>query len=94
MVIRLKRREDYKAFIRSLTSILAQKIRQKFPELRDIFTLRPFTRILSWGKDFKAALNYQIINQLESWGLISRRKKSRAGKSISSSRSVKSRSSA
>lgn len=62
-------------FIRSLNSILAQRIRHHFPELTEIFSLRPYTRILSWGKDFKNALRYQVLNQMEALGLISRKKK-------------------
>lgn len=75
MVIKIECREDYIKFIRSLTAILAQKIRQARPHLKEIFTLRPYTRILEWGKDFKNALSYQILNQMEAWGLIKRDKK-------------------
>jgi REP element-mobilizing transposase RayT len=75
LLIKLQDREDYLKFIRSLTSILVQKIREKKPDLEQIFTLRPYTRILSWGKDFKTVLQYQILNQMESFGLIKREKK-------------------
>ena len=61
-------RRVYKALI----SMKIQKIR---PELKDIFTLRPFTRIVSWGRDFKKALEYQVLNQLEALGFVRREKK-------------------
>jgi REP element-mobilizing transposase RayT len=76
LLVRIYERKDYIQFIRSLTSILVQKIKAVRPELNKIFNLRPFTRIISWGRDFKNALNYQILNQLESFGLIKRKKKS------------------
>ncbi len=40
-----------------------------------IFDLRPFTRILSWGRDFKRGLDYQILNQMEALGLVRREKR-------------------
>ena len=75
LLINLQNKSDYVKFIRALTSILSERIRQKRPELTSIFTLRPFTRIISWGRDFKNALSYQVINQLESLGLLQRKKK-------------------
>ena len=77
LVIKIQDRKDYLKLIRSLTSILAGRIRRAKKDLinEDIFTLRPFTRILTWGRDFKNALEYQVLNQLEAWGLIKREKK-------------------
>ena len=74
LVIQLKDKNDYTRFIRSLTSIMASKIRKVFPCLKEIFTLRPYTRIISWGRQFKNALQYQVINKMESFGLIKRDK--------------------
>jgi hypothetical protein len=42
---------------------------------RKLFTLRPFTRILAWGRDFRNAFSYLSLNQQESFGLIDRKKK-------------------
>ncbi|MEZ0391236.1 MAG: hypothetical protein ACAH59_03405, partial [Pseudobdellovibrionaceae bacterium] len=75
MIIKIKERENYNQFIRSLCSILAAKVRARKPHLKTLFVLRPFTRIISWGRDFKSVLNYLIINQMEARGLISRPKK-------------------
>ena len=74
LLIRIQDRGDYVKFIRSLTSIIAAKIRSFKTECTKIFTLRPFTRIINWGKDFKNTLSYQILNQLEALGFISRKK--------------------
>ncbi len=75
LLIQIENRQDYVRFIRSLTSLLSQKIRSAKPDIEDVFTLRPFTRIISWGRDFKRALEYQVLNQLEALGFIKREKK-------------------
>ncbi len=71
-VIMIKDRKDYVAFIRALTSLIALKIQSKIKDLKTIFTLRPFTRILEWGKDFKKTQHYVYLNQLEAFGYIRR----------------------
>ena len=76
LLFRLRDRNAYTKFVRSLTAILAMKIRKMKPDLKAIFSLRPFTRILTWGRDFKRGLDYQILNQMEALGLIIRKKKS------------------
>ena len=73
-VIRLKNKELYKFFIRELTSKMAQAIRKKLPTIKTILSLRPFTRILEWGKDFENAVDYIIMNIEESMGWIVRSK--------------------
>ena len=75
MLIKIQNREGYNKFIRSLTALISMKIQKIRPELKDIFTLRPFTRIVSWGRDFKRALKYQVLNQLEALGFVRREKK-------------------
>ncbi len=79
-VIKIKDRKDYNAFIRVLTSILALRIRKHKNFTGKIFTLPPFTRILSWGRDFKNVLSYLVINQHESFGLLVRPKKNKRKK--------------
>ncbi len=74
-VIKIKDRKDYNAFIRVLTSILALRIRKHKNFAGKVFTLRPFTSILSWGRDFKNVLAYLVLNQLESLGLVTRPKR-------------------
>ena len=76
ILIRIRDRADYVKFIRALTSIISFKLRKFKPALKEIFTLRPFTRVIEWGRDFKRVLSYQILNQLESLGFIKRDKKS------------------
>lgn len=71
-VISIQHRSDYNKFIRALTSIMAQRIRSKLGSQIRVFTLRPFTRILEWGRDLRNAFEYLVLNQLESFGLIRR----------------------
>lgn len=73
-VILLKDRADYAKFIRALTSIMADRVRKKLGSETEIFCLRPYTRILEWGRDFKNALNYTWLNYFESFGWIKRSK--------------------
>lgn len=77
LLIKLQHRTDYVKFIRSLTSVLSLRIRAAQKNIGKIFTLRPFTRIVSWGRDFKRALSYQLLNQLEAFGIVNRREKKR-----------------
>ena len=78
-ILKIESRKDYNKFIRSLTAVLAKQIRKLKPHLEVIFDLRPFTRIISWGRDFKRVLEYALLNQMEAFGMIIRakRKKSR-----------------
>ncbi len=73
--IKIKDRKDYSAFIRLLTSILAFRIRSHKNFTGKVFTLHPFTRILSWGRDFKNVLSYLVLKQLESLGRLIRPRK-------------------
>jgi REP element-mobilizing transposase RayT len=75
LVIKIKSREDYNAFIKVLTARIAIAIRKFKPEVEEVFTLRPFTRIISWGRDFKSVLNYLIINQMEAANVYWRKSK-------------------
>ena len=74
MALMLKSREDYNRFIRAVTSALANYFRKKNPNLKSILDLRPYTKILSWGRQFKNVLNYIIDNQLEAMGMIYKKK--------------------
>ncbi len=76
-VMKIKDRKSYNAFIRVLTSTLAIKIRKHKNFTGKVFTVRPFTRILSWGRDFKNVVSYLVLNQLESLGLLVRPKKTK-----------------
>lgn len=60
--LRLSTRENYKKFIRALTGRIAQITKIKF-------TLRPYTKVLSWGREFKNFIAYTLQNHEEAIGL-------------------------
>ena len=83
MIILIPSRSAYKAFIRAVTAAIVQKIcKAKGPTFKGIFELRPFTRILSWGKDLKNVFAYHDLNDLEAFGYIKREKKSKICKKV------------
>ena len=76
MLMKLPSRDSYLAFIRTITSlIVAYLSKLKCRNLKGLFDLRPFTKILSWGKQFKTVIEYHELNDLEARGLIVRKKK-------------------
>jgi REP element-mobilizing transposase RayT len=81
LLVRIASREHYKAFIRTLTAELIRLLsKTKNKNLKGLFDLRPYTRIVTWGKDFKRAFEYLTLNHLEAWGLIMRSKKKQSEK--------------
>ncbi len=73
-LIRIRDRQDYVRFVRALTSLLAQAVAHTRGLKGKLFTLRPFSRIVTWGRDLKSILSYLQLNQMEAFGLISRKK--------------------
>lgn len=62
LVLKISGRKEYCAFIRSLTGLLARKIKRR------LFLLMPFTRIANWGKDFARLKGYLRQNREEAAG--------------------------
>ena len=56
-------RERYNYFVRSVSGRLAQMLKIQWQ-------LRPYTRIITWGRDFKSTQNYIEQNHLEAIGAI------------------------
>ncbi len=78
LLVKLPSRDAYLAFIRTLTSLLVSLLSKlKGRSLKGLFDLRPFTKILSWGKQFKAVVAYHELNDLEGRGLLVRKKKTK-----------------
>ena len=50
--------------------------------LKSFFDHRPFTRVIEWGRDYRQAVEYLILNQMEAVGL-KRPKKLRFGRASS-----------
>ena len=78
VLLRVPSRRDYLAFIRTLTALIVAYLSKALGKnLKGLFDLRPFTRVVSWGRDFKRAFDYQTLNQLEALGMITRVKKNK-----------------
>jgi len=76
LLIKLPSREAYVAFIRTVTSLIVRFVsKANGMNLKSIFNLRPFTKILSWGRQFQTVVEYIELNTLEALGLIVRSKK-------------------
>jgi len=92
LLIKLPSREAYVAFIRTVTSLIVSFVskahgvvsKSKDLDLKSIFDLRPYTKILSWGKQFQRVVEYVELNTLEALGLIVRAKKALGGRKRSS----------
>lgn len=75
ILLKLPSREAYRAFIRTLTARIVDLFsKQTGRSLKGLFDLRPFTRVLSWGRDFRSAMLYHDLNDQEALGLIVRKK--------------------
>ncbi len=74
-VIRIFHRRNYNCWIRDLTGQIVQCISAKTKtHLYDFFTVRPYTRLINWGREFKTVMKYQILNKMEVFGLRPMRK--------------------
>lgn len=62
-LIKISQREDYKNFVRAVAGALAKKTKIKW-------VVRPFTRLVGWGRDFTNACAYILKNELEAAGVI------------------------
>ncbi|MBX3035143.1 MAG: hypothetical protein KF865_14585 [Bdellovibrionaceae bacterium] len=62
LIIQLTHRSQYAFFVRSITGRIAQAMQIKWDH-------RPFTRIITWGRDFLGMTNYMLKNQLDAMGL-------------------------
>ncbi len=64
LVIKISSRENYKAFIRAITGILAKKLGA------GLWKLLPFSRIVGWRRDFRGVMAYLQENYAEALGLL------------------------
>lgn len=63
-------RAAYRKWIRTVTAEIVRIIaRRTKTKLKDFFTYRPYTKIVSWGRQFKTVLNYMVLNQMEYFGV-------------------------
>ncbi len=57
--IKITNRPLYRAFIRSLTGVISQKLG------KGLWILAPYSRVVTWGRDFVAVLDYILLNDCE-----------------------------
>ncbi|HAG92381.1 MAG TPA: hypothetical protein DCL41_10935 [Bdellovibrionales bacterium] len=62
LLIRIWDRNSYIKFIRALTGLIARKLG------RGLWKFRPFTRVLSWGREIWNVNNYIFKNEMEVFG--------------------------
>ena len=75
LLMKLPSREKYNAFIRTATALIVAFVsKKKCTALSGLFDLRPFTRVLSWGRDLKNVFDYHELNDQEARGLVLRHK--------------------
>ncbi len=73
LLTRARTRHGYQAFLRVLSATIVMKLTggRKGNELtKSFWDVRPWSRIVAWGKAFFTVKNYVIRNQLESLGRI------------------------
>jgi hypothetical protein len=67
--LRARSRESYRKFIRAFCGLLARKMG------KGLRKHLPFGRPIAWGKDFRRVTEYILVNQLEVFGLVTRRER-------------------
>lgn len=74
--IKITNRRLYRGFIRSLTGIIARQLG------KGLWGLRPYSRIVEWGRDFLNVTDYLLLNQCEAIGIVPYAKRKRRKMSI------------
>jgi REP element-mobilizing transposase RayT len=80
-------RTAFNRFIRSVTGLIARfvlRAQRGMAKGLQFWDLRPFTRILEWGKDFNITRDYLLQNTLEALGFIPYKPRKRINLKISS----------
>ncbi len=72
LVIKIPSRRAYIGFIRTLTGMMARRLGL------GLFKFRPYTRVGTWGREFRSLLDYQFRNDMEGFQ-IWRYQRARAG---------------
>jgi REP element-mobilizing transposase RayT len=62
--IKITNRCLYRGFIRALTGVISQKLG------KGIWALKPYSRVLTWGRDFLGVLDYILLNDCEVGGRV------------------------
>jgi REP element-mobilizing transposase RayT len=75
LVIRVPNRSAYNRFIRSFSGTLPKAVLGFEHPTESFWDHRPFTRIVSWGRDYRGTCEYVLRNTLEALGLVTYKKR-------------------
>lgn len=70
LVMRVKDRGQYIEFIRALSGAIALKMKLQYKIAQQFWQERPFTRLVSWGRDFQTVCKYIMKNFKETVGFV------------------------
>lgn len=59
LAVQVPSRSAYVQFVRTITGLIARKFG------KGIFIFRPFTRVATWGREFRNLMNYLFRNDME-----------------------------
>lgn len=70
-LLRIHSRNEYKKFIRAISSLIAGKVTRTLGRrgIGTFWDARPFSRVVTFGRDFRYVANYVLQNALEAVGL-------------------------
>ncbi len=72
MTLKLSKQFLWRGFISGVTGGIARAVQRKRngDSQQGFWNSRPFTRIISWGKDYNVIKDYHLLNQLEVEGVL------------------------
>ncbi len=62
--IKITNRQLYRGFIRALTGVISQKLG------KGLWILKPYSRVVTWGRDFLSVMDYILLNDCEVSGIV------------------------
>lgn len=74
LILRIFNRQTYRKFICALTGTIAHLVSRGAglkKQNRSFWVARPFTRIITWGREYRYVVGYLLQNKLEAIGFIS-----------------------
>ncbi len=71
ITLKLSKQFLWHGFISGVTGGIARAIQRKRDSAKQSFwSSRPFTRVISWGRDYNVVKDYHVLNQLEADGVV------------------------
>ncbi len=70
ILLKVSSREDFKRFIRSVSASIAVSIKAQYEYEGPFWQDRPFTRVITWGREYNGVKNYVVQNFKEATGFI------------------------